>query len=83
MNLIKHMSVCVSAVVGLSMISVGVQAQAGSSPADSRPAESSTDGDLSRVKQALHSNHSLDDKHINVSRRAQWVVATSSTLTDI
>jgi osmotically-inducible protein OsmY len=29
---------------------------------------------LSRVKQALHSNHSLDDKHINVSMQGGKVI---------
>ena len=59
----------VAAVVGLGMFSVGAQAQdALSSTGSQQMAAPSADGDLAaRVKQALHSDPVLFDKHIDVS----------------
>ena len=64
----------VAAVVAMGMVSVAVQAQdplssAGDSSSSAHP------GDLaSRVKQALHSNGTLMDKHIDVSMNKGKVV---------
>ena len=68
--------VSLGAAVALSMLSLAVQAQnvpAGESP---QTAQSSSDDLVTRVKQALHSQPALNDKHINVSMKNGKVLMT-------
>jgi len=71
MNIHKSMSTMgLAAVLGLGLVSMGVpvHAQDGYASSGGRQAAPSPSGDLTaRVKQALHSNPGLDDKHIDVS----------------
>jgi osmotically-inducible protein OsmY len=76
MNLQKSMSTMGLAVaLGLGLASVGVQAQDGYASSGGQQTVSSPNGDLTaQVKQALHSNPGLDDKHIVVSMEKGKVV---------
>jgi osmotically-inducible protein OsmY len=76
MNLHKSMStIGLAAVLGLGLVSVGVHAQDGYASSGGQQSAPSPNGDLTaRVKQALHSNPGLDDKHIDVSMEKGKVV---------
>lgn len=76
MNLHKSMSMMgLAAVLGLVSMGVAVHAQDGYASSGGRQAAPSPNGDLTaRVKQALHSNPGLDDKHIDVSMEKGKVV---------
>lgn len=82
MNLHKSMSTMgLAAVLSLGLGSVGVQAQDSNGYAASGSAQTGQRGDLTgRVKQALHSNRTLDAKHIDVSMDRGKVVLSGFVL---
>lgn len=62
--------VSLAAVLGLVTLSLGVQAQNAPSASDSSQTAQNTSDDLAaRVKQALHAQPALNDKHIDVSMK--------------
>ncbi len=70
-------SIAYAAVLGLGMLSAGVHAQNQLSSDGSRQTAPSRSADMAaRVKQALHSDPVLYDKHIDVSMEKGKVVMT-------
>jgi osmotically-inducible protein OsmY len=69
--------VSLATVLGLGMLSTGVQAQNAPPAPDSSQSAEDTSGDMAaRVKQALHAQPALNDKHINVTMKNGKVVMT-------
>jgi osmotically-inducible protein OsmY len=66
-----------AATVGLAILSVGVHAQDSLTSSGSQQTSPSRTGDMAaRVKQAMHSDPALYDKHIDVSMEKGKVVLT-------
>ena len=69
--------VSLATVLGLGMLSTRVQAQNAPSASDSSQSAEDASGDMAaRVKQALHAQPALNDKHINVTMKNGKVLMT-------
>jgi osmotically-inducible protein OsmY len=69
--------VSLAAFIGTGMFAMGVQAQNAPSASDNSQSAQNTGDDMAaRVKQALHAQPALNDKHIDVSMKHGKVVMT-------